>query len=197
MLLKDRYYVLIDLETTGFNKDKHQILEVGMLILKDMEVVEELEVKIKHKEYVITPGAMEVNGINILEHDKEAIDPKAACEKILDFLRNYTDSEYVDKKVKSIGLIPVGQNVDFDLGFLEQLFLSAYKIKDYRDCISYRKLDIMQLALIKSLEGKLDLEKQDLDTILKTLNIEINHSRHRALADCYMEHEALVKLLSL
>ena len=58
MLLKDRYYVLIDTETTGFNKEKHQILEVGMLILKGMEVIDELELKIKHKEYVITPGAI-------------------------------------------------------------------------------------------------------------------------------------------
>lgn len=197
MLLKDRYYVLIDTETTGFNKEKHQILEVGMLILKGMEVIDELELKIKHKEYVITPGAIESNKINILEHDKEGMEPKEACDSILKFLKKYIDTEELDKKAKTIGLIAVGQNIDFDLGFLEQLFLSNYKIKEYRECISYRKLDIMQLALIKSLEGKLDIEKQDLDTILKALNIDIDNNRHRALADCYMEYEALLKLLSL
>ena len=37
MQLKDRDFILVDLETTGFNKDKHQILEVGILVIKNKD----------------------------------------------------------------------------------------------------------------------------------------------------------------
>lgn len=193
MQLKDRTYVLIDTETTGFNKEKHQLLEVAMLVIKDLKIIDKLEIKIKHKEYLVTTGAMSSNKIDIIQHDKEGIDAKVACDEITAFLRKYI--EFVDDKANA--LIPIGQNIDFDLGFLEQLFLSNYKIKDYRECISFRKLDIMQLALIKNLEGKIFLEKQDLDTLLNTLNIEIPENRHRALTDCYLEFEVLNRLLNL
>lgn len=77
------------------------------------------------------------------------------------------------------------------------MFLRNYKIKEYRKVVSYRTLDIMQLAIIKNIEGKISLEKQDLDSILKELNIEIPENRHRALIDCYLEFEALVALLDV
>ncbi len=193
MFLKDRTFVLIDTETTGFNKEKHQLLEIGMLVVKDLKVVDELEIKIKHKEYVITAGAMAANKIDIVLHETQAIETKKACDEMVAFLRKYV--EVIDGKPQ--GLIPIGQNIEFDLGFLEELFLKSYKIKDYREVISYRKLDIMQLALIKNIEGKIDLEKQDLDTLLNTLGIEIPENRHRAITDCYLELEVLNKLLNL
>lgn len=76
------------------------------------------------------------------------------------------------------------------------MFLRTYKIKEYRQVISYRNLDIMQLAMIKNIEGKISLEKQDLDSILKELNIEVPE-RHRALIDCYLEFKAMCKLLKM
>lgn len=193
MLLKDRTFVLIDTETTGLNKEKNQLLEIGMLVIKDLKVIDELEVKIKHKEYTISSGAMKANKIDLVLHEEEACDTKEACDKIVDFLKEYVDT--VDDKLQT--LIPIGQNIDFDLGFLEELFLKAYKIKDYRQVIGYRKLDIIQVALTKNMEGKLDLEKLDLDTLLNALNIEMPENRHRAITDCYLELEVLKKLIEL
>ena len=77
------------------------------------------------------------------------------------------------------------------------MFLRVYKIKEYRQAISYRSLDIMQLAMIKNIEGKISLEKQDLDSILNELEIEIPENRHRALTDCYLEFKALIDLLDI
>ena len=125
MELRNRNFILIDTETTGFDEKKHQILEVGILVIKDLKVIDQFEVKIKHREYTITAKAMEVNNIN------------------------------------------------------------------------YRNLDIMQLAMIKNMEGKISLEKQDLDSILKELNIEVPKKRHRALIDCYLEFKAMCKLLNM
>ena len=47
MELRDRNFILVDTETTGIDEKKHQILEVGILVIKDLKVVGEFEVKIK------------------------------------------------------------------------------------------------------------------------------------------------------
>ena len=190
MEFKDRRFLLLDLETTGFDEKKHQILEVGILVIKDFKVIDQFEVKIKHREYTITAKAMEVNNINIVEHEKEALFEKEAAERMLEFLNKH-------KSEDDEGYIVIGQNVQFDIKFLEEMFLRAYKIKEYRQVISYRNLDIMQLAMIKNIEGKISLEKQDLDSILKELNIEVPKKRHRALIDCYLEFKAMCKLLKM
>lgn len=170
MELRNRNFVLIDVETTGFDEKKHQILEVGMLVIKNMEIVDKLEVKVKH--------------------NKQAIEEKEAAELILKFLND-------NKSEEEEGYIVIGQNIGFDIKFLEAMFLRCYLIKEYRKVISYRNLDLMQLALIKNLEGKINLEKQDLDHILNKLNIDIPENRHRALMDCKLEYEAMIKLLNL
>ena len=189
MELRDRNFILIDTETTGFDEKKHQILEVGILVIKDLKLIAHFEVKIKHREYTIAAKAMEVNNINIVEHEKEALFEKEAAERMLEFLNKH--------KGEDEGYIVIGQNVAFDIKFLEEMFLRTYKIKEYRQVISYRNLDIMQLAIIKNIEGKISLEKQDLDSILKELNIEVPKKRHRALVDCYLEFKAMCKLLKM
>lgn len=190
MELRNRNFILIDTETTGFDKEKNQLLEIGILVIKDLKIVGEFEVKIKHKEYTLTTKAMSANKIDLIEHEKVAVFEKEAAEKILEFLNQYKNEE-------DEGFIVIGQNVQFDIGFLEAMFLRTYKIKEYRQAVSYRSLDIMQLAMIKNIEGKIELEKQDLDHILTKLNIEIPEKRHRALTDCYLEYETMIKLLNL
>lgn len=186
MELRDRRMLLIDTETTGFDSEKHQILEIGMLVLEQGEVINSLNIKLKHKEYVLTAGAMKANKIDIVKHEEDALNVKDACEKILAFLEcNYSGEHY----------LVVGQNVDFDIKFIEKLFLSAYKIKDFRNFVGYRKLDLMQLFLIRNIEGKIKAEKQDLDYMLNALNIEVPADRHSALTDCFLEYEVLKKLL--
>lgn len=189
MELKDRSLLLIDVETTGFDDKKHQILEIGALIIRNMKVVADINILVKHKEYTLTSSAMAANKINIVEHEKDALALEDAGTTLLNFLKEHKDTEE--------RYIAIGQNVDFDLRFLEAMFLKIYKIKEYREYVSYRKLDIMQVALIKNLESKIKIEKQDLDTLLKTLDIYILDDRHRALTDCYLEFEVLKKLLSL
>lgn len=196
MQLKDRDFILVDLETTGFNKDKHQILEVGILVIKNNKIIDNMEIQIKHKEYVLSTAALEANQINIIEHEKIAVYEDEACKTILNFLKKNLTSDF--------GFIVIGQNIQFDIGFLENMFLRNKLMKDYRGLVSYRNIDIMQLAILKNIEGKIELEAQNLDTILKVLKINescipsnITAQRHRALADCYLEYEAYIKLLNL
>ena len=39
MELRDRNFILIDIETTGFDEKKHQILEIGILVIKDLKLI--------------------------------------------------------------------------------------------------------------------------------------------------------------
>lgn len=188
--LRDRNYILVDTETTGFDEKKHQLLQVGILVIKGMEVVDTLSVNIKHKEYTITTGAMKANGIDLLEHDQHAYTDKEAGDLILQFLAKHkgeNEDEY----------IVIGQNVQFDIRFLEEFFLKIFKIKEYRKLVSYRSLDIMQVAMTKHLEGKIDLESQSLDAIVEALGVAQIKERHQALPDAILEFEVLKKLLSL
>lgn len=188
MELRDRRFILLDLETTGFDEKKHQILEAGMLILENRKVIDSLEIKIKHKEYLVTPGAMKANKIDLLKHDEEAVDTKNAVTNILEFLRkNKSEDKF----------IVIGQNINFDIKFIEEMFLKEWKIKEFRELVSYRVLDIMQLAMIRNLEGKINLEKQDLDTILNALEIAIPETRHSAMTDCKLEFEVFKKLMAM
>ncbi|MEG0296827.1 MAG: 3'-5' exonuclease [Clostridium sp.] len=189
MQLKDRLMILVDTETTGFSKDKHQLLEVGILVMQNREIKAEFEVQIKHKDYTVTTSAMSANKIDLIKHEETALTLNDAAEEILKFLKEHNNT--------GNGYIFVGQNVQFDIGFLEKMFLECRRIKEYRDLVSYRNFDLMHLALTKNLEGKIELEKLNLDTILTTLGIEIPENRHRALQDCYLEFEAINRLLDL
>lgn len=188
MELRDRDFILIDCETTGLDSKKHQILSIGILVISNMEIVDEIELKIKHKEYIVSTKALEVNKIDLVKHDEEAMIEEEAAKEMLKFLY---------KNLKNEGFIVIGQNVDFDIRFIEEMFLRCRRIKDYRKAVSYRKLDLMQVALIKNIEGKVHLDNQHLSGILKALELEFEGEQHTALADCKMTYKALCKLLSL
>lgn len=191
MELRDRRMILLDVETTGFDCEKNQLLEVGMLVIYQMEVVAKLELKIRHNAYFVTPSAIKANDIDIIKHDEEGITTKEAAEEILKFVEEV-------KGDSSERILLIGQNIDFDIKFIENLMMKEYKIKEFRKFVGYRKLDIMQVALLKNIEGKVRVEKQDLDHLLKQLDIDIKDNvRHSAIGDCYLEWEVLNKLLGL
>lgn len=189
MELRERGWIVIDTETTGLDSEKNQILEVAILVVKKLEVVDCLSVKIKHKEYTVSTKALEVNKINLIDHEKTAYTEKEAVERILCFLRQYKEEQ---------GMIAVGQNVQFDIKFMESMFLRHYKIKDWREVVSYRTFDLMGLALVRNIEDKVKLEKLDLDSITKAVDMEIIDSeRHTAMGDAEITYEAIIKLLEM
>ncbi|MEG0908751.1 MAG: 3'-5' exonuclease [Bacilli bacterium] len=189
MLLNERQFILLDTETTGFNYKKHQILEIGILVIEEMKVKDIIDIKVKHKDYNITIDALEHNKIDLKEHDKIGITEEDACKEIHKKLKEHMNS---DK-----GYIIIGQNVDFDISFMQEMFNRNNMYKEFREVISYRKLDLMQLGLIKTLEGKIDLESQSLDHMMEKLDVTMVENRHRAIIDCGLEFEVLKKLLKL
>src|SRR3990167_3951116 len=95
----------IDVETTGLNVTKHEIIELGCVLAKpSLEIIEEFELKIKpeHIENA-EPVALKINGYDSA-----------------DWVFAYTLSEAMkifSQKVQNT--IMVGHNLSFDYGFLE------------------------------------------------------------------------------
>ena len=167
----------IDIETTGLDLIKNEIIEIGIVLTTpELEVIEKFELKIKpeHIENA-NPTALKIN------HYNEA-----------DWLSAYTLEDAMkitSKKVKDC--IMVGQNVAFDSGFLEYAFLKT-KLKN---SMHYHKLDTVSIAWAR-LHDKLDVTHFSLRELCKYFDIE-NKRAHSALSDAYATFELYKKLMEL
>jgi len=103
--MRKHNFAFIDIETTGLNLEKNEIIEIGCVITtSELEIIEEFELKIK-PEYIenADPVALKVNHYN--KKDWESSFSLKDAMKIF------------SEKVKNC--IMVGHNVAFDAGFLE------------------------------------------------------------------------------
>lgn len=100
----------LDLETTHLNTSLGEIVEIGIIIIKDNRVLQVIDTKVK-PEHLETahPRAMEVNGY--------------AKEKWEDAISQAECAEIVEKTLR--GCVLIGHNVPFDIGFLRALMIKT------------------------------------------------------------------------
>ena len=154
-VLEDATYCVLDLETTGISITTEKITEVGIMKVKNDEVIDEFEIFV-NPEKPIPQRVVEVTNItDEMVKDAETIDK--VFPKILEFVG---DS------------IIVAHNASFDVGFLKH----NAKLLGYEFNNTY----IDTLPLAKDLFP--DLKKYKLGKIADSLGIEVDVA-HRALAD--------------
>ena len=154
-VLDDATYCVLDLETTGISITTEKITEVGIMKVKNGEVIDEFEIFV-NPEKPIPQRVIEVTNItDEMVKDAETIDK--VFPKILEFVG---DS------------IIVAHNASFDVGFLKH----NAKLLGYEFNNTY----IDTLPLAKDLFP--DLKKYKLGKIADSLGIEVDVA-HRALAD--------------
>ena len=154
-VLEDATYCVLDLETTGISITTEKITEVGIMKVKNGEVIDEFEIFV-NPEKPIPQRVVEVTNItDEIVKDAETIDK--VFPKILEFVG---DS------------IIVAHNASFDVGFLKH----NAKLLGYEFNNTY----IDTLPLAKDLFP--DLKKYKLGKIADSLGIEVDVA-HRALAD--------------
>ena len=154
-VLNDATYCVLDLETTGISITTEKITEVGIMKVKNGEVIDEFEIFV-NPEKPIPQRVVEVTNItDEMVKDAETIDK--VFPKILEFVG---DS------------IIVAHNASFDVGFLKH----NAKLLGYEFNNTY----IDTLPLAKDLFP--DLKKYKLGKIADSLGIEVDVA-HRALAD--------------
>ena len=170
-------FAFIDIETTGLNLLKHEIVEIGcVLTTPELEIIEEFEIKIK-------PERIE---------DADPVSLKTSHynpEKWAKALGLAEAVKIFAEKVK--GAIMVGHNVAFDAGFLECAFYNA----GMKNTLHYHRLDTVSVAWAK-LHREPDLEHFSLRELCLRFGIE-NARAHTALSDAHAAYELYKKLMEL
>ena len=163
--------LFIDTETGGLNPDKHSILTIALAVYDGKNIIELKEIAIQQREYVVTAKALEINNINLVEHDKSAISTKDAVNEIIQFIK----ANFLEEKP-----VIAGHNIEFDYKFIDKLFLSE---REYLwKYVSHRKIDTCSLINYLMLTGKIQIESASLDSAIKYFNIN-TASRHTAKDD--------------
>ena len=151
----DTTYCVLDLETTGFSFRTEKITEVGIMKVKNGEVIDEFSCFV-NPEKPIPQRVVEVTNItDDMVKDAETIDK--VMPKILEFVG---DS------------VLVAHNADFDIGFLK------YNANELELSLDNTYLDTLRLA--KDLFP--DYKKYKLGKIAENLGIKVEVA-HRALDD--------------
>lgn len=177
--MKGKRLAFVDLETTGINPFKHEIIEIGCLIAKQNDnnewvVTEEFEFKVK-PEHIETA---ETEALRINRYDESAWMFAHTQEEALKVLSQKCD-----------GCVMVGQNVSFDYAFLAAKF-GKYNIKDP---FFYAKLDTISLAYMRFRKDE-TMTSFTLRELCERLGIK-NEKAHSALADIRATYEIFKKLM--
>ncbi len=170
----------IDVETTGLDYDKAEIIELGLVLakMKDGEfvVIDQLDLKIqpKHLE-TAEPAALRVNGYN------EA-----------DWMFGVTLEDAMKLFAqKTEGAVFTAHNVTFDYGFIER----AFKDTGVENKMHYHRLDTISMA-IAMLHDQDDISRFSLKALTEYFGVE-NKKAHSAFADAYATYEIFKKLFKL
>ncbi|MFH1238160.1 MAG: 3'-5' exonuclease [archaeon] len=179
--------LVIDTETTGLSPRFNKTLTVGMLLVdveQDfLEILDENHIFIKHKNYNLTKKAMEVNKIDITQHNLYAVPPTTACVKI---------NSFIDKN--SLHKTPlVGHNLHFDKGFLKVLFNQG----DAFAKLHHQSEDTMYIWRNHQRAGNVPSSlRSSLREIANFFKIDYAKA-HNALEDCHITAKVYQRLLGL
>jgi len=175
--MRKHNFAFIDIEATGLNLIKNEIIEIGCIITNPaLEVIEEFEVKIKPENIESAdPVSLKISHYN--ETDWE------------DALSLSEAMQLFSEKVKDC--IMVGQNVAFDSGFLEY----AFNKLNVPNPMHYHKLDTISLAWAK-MHNDPTLERFSLRELCERFGIKNEHP-HTGLSDARATYELYKKLMSL
>lgn len=184
--MKKHNLAFIDVETTGLDPERHEIIEIGCIVVKQIpqsggkgcaiEVVDEFETKVK-PEHIETaePEALRINGYNSGDW-LFAADLKQAMKTL---------SELTD------GANMIGQNVFFDWQFIDR----AFKTTGVPNKMHYHRIDLMSMAFAKCYHEE-RLQRFNLGALCDYFGVK-NDAAHTALADIRATVEVYKKLLAI
>jgi len=179
--MKNKRLAFVDIETTGFNVEKHEIIEIGGVIVEQKDgiplaIVDEFEIKIQPERiHDADPEALSINGYNEAEW-MFAVNKEQAMKLFAE-------------KVKDA--VMVAHNVAFDYSFLAKAFADT----EVENTMFYAKLDTISFAYAK-LHRMENAPRLSLGALCEHFGVE-NSRAHTALADAKATYEVYKKLLAL
>ena len=176
-----------DVETTGLDPVKNDIITLAMIIEIDGEVKDFKYIKMQPTNFDnIEDQALKVNGVT-REELKNFMTPKQAHQEIKGFLGQFVDPFDRNDKYQ-----PAGYNVGFDVGFLAEFFKKVGD-KYFGSWIDYHKLDVSSIVQLLALKNNLKLDKYRLLNVANHFGVKIE--AHDALSDIEATREVCYKIL--
>lgn len=181
-------YLAMDVETGGFGKDKSLLTAYFAVLNEQLEVISELDLKLIPDDgiYVVTPQALEVNKLNLVNLGQEAIPYKEARTIFYRFLGNNYEGEQ---------LVPLGQNVNFDLEFITDVIISKGSLEQF---VSRRPVDTMYIAIFLKELGLLPVDQSvSLASLTEYFKVTAEGNLHEAKYDTLITIEVYKALKNL
>lgn len=159
--IKEATFCIVDIETNGSKIDKHQIIEIGAVKVKDGKIIDRFESLVKCKE--INKHITEITGINAEDTD----DAPKLKQVMYDFKNFLGDSVFVAHDVK------------FDYKFIS---LSMQKI-------GLAPLLNRSLCSLSLAERTVESYRYALSYLNESLDLHPNATHHRAMSDVLTTYE--------
>jgi inhibitor of KinA sporulation pathway (predicted exonuclease) len=131
-------YLAFDTETSGIHADAQVLTAYFIILDSNFNEIDSLDLKIKYPVYSIQLKAFQVNNIDLIKHEQEALISLDAKIKLKNFLLKHKKNKY----------IPLGHNVKFDLDKMKSFGI-------YDHVSSTFNLDTMQIAQFLKSSNKL------------------------------------------
>jgi DNA polymerase-3 subunit epsilon len=158
-------YIAIDTETTGINSDCQVLTAYFIVLDSDLNEIANLDLKIRYPYYKIYTKALEVNKIDLLEHDRQAVDLPKAKSLLAQFLTSHKPQ---------FRYIPLGHNIKFDLTMLKN---SGLLSDESYDSFSPNALDTIVIGqFLKTCKIIPNKQSLSLTNLCNYLNIKMEGS---------------------
>jgi DNA polymerase-3 subunit epsilon len=184
--------LVIDTETGGIDPESHSILSLGGVIWDDGILTEQFEILIAERTLCVTPQALEINRIDLVEHCRHGASPAQAMTRLKEFLAVNFGQELRSQQKISLA----GHNIHFDIGFLRRLCRLAEA--PFEEMFSHRVLDTAGILRYLGLAGVIPLSSAGSTEAFAYFGIDIPpNERHTALGDAKATAMLLNKLVKV
>src|SRR5438132_13459472 len=139
--------LVIDTETGGIDPSEHSLLTVGAVVWDNGVLGVGLEIAVAESVISVTPGAMQINRIDLARHGEISLSPVDAARKLEDFVRDQFQEVFASGE----RVVLAGHNVGFDVSFLKRLYRLARC--DFEATFSHRTLDTAGILRFLSISG--------------------------------------------
>lgn len=172
-------FAFIDIETTGLDVYRHEIISIGLLLVSQEDGLYEI---LEEREYKIKPMHIESSDLIALRVNKYNTEEWVDAISLRDALE--------DLASRTRDAFMVGHNVVFDYLFLDK----AFKEHNITNTMHYHLLDTISLAYAKTTPEDQDLRKYSLYHLSHKFGIR-NEEPHHALSDTRTTFEIFKKIM--
>ena len=182
---RSKNLLVVDVETTGTNPFRHNVMAIACVPFAGD--IPTLELYVAHEKVVWSEYAKKQFDRYALKWETNAISAGNACAVIEQYLSLYYPGESVTL---------VGHNIGFDMAFLRKLAFEGGR--DELAGISHRTVDTHTMLYVLYEQGKLPSSALTSDGAFRHFGIRIRESeRHTALGDAFATKTLASKLFEL